>query len=133
MKAKADEVSFFVKGKPQPKQRARASKRRFYTPKETKDAEEIVRLAALRAMAGKPPLEGAIEIEITFTFPNTRKRGKSHFTRPDLDNLVKLVKDGMSKIVYKDDSQVCRLTADKSHTKAGEEGTLVHAWKRKDT
>ena len=38
-----------------------------------------------------------------------------HTTKPDLDNLIKAIKDALKGLVWVDDSQVCRLVADKKY------------------
>ncbi len=36
-------------------------------------------------------------------------------SKPDADNLAKLVKDSLNKIVFRDDAQVCELTVQKRY------------------
>ena len=38
-----------------------------------------------------------------------------HITRPDSDNLAKLVKDALNKVFWKDDSLVCDLNIKKRY------------------
>lgn len=53
---------------------------------------------------------GAVVLDITFWMPRPKKHKPGsayyHTKKPDLDNLVKNIKDAMSKSMYKDDSQV---------------------------
>ena len=128
-------VTFKVPGKARPKQRPRVTKRGItFTPKETRNAEAFVREIARQAMAGKEPFEGAIRLSVTVgrSIPrgfSKMKRGRAiagkvwPTTRPDLDNLVKLIKDSISGICFRDDSQVVVLHAAKVYSDAEE--TLV--------
>ena len=82
--------------------------------------ESRVAIFAKQAMAGLPPMAGAVMLSITAYFPIspswTKKRqlaaraGLEHVTKkPDLDNILKAIKDGMNGIVWLDDAQVVRL------------------------
>lgn len=66
-----------------------------------------------------PMLAGAlnVSIEIVAARPKTTKLD---FPRPDVDNYAKAVLDGMNKVVFKDDTQVERLTVSKRWTRKGE-------------
>lgn len=52
-----------------------------------------------------------VELTVIFKFPKPlyHKQGLEyyHTRKPDLDNLVKLVKDALTKSLYVDDAQVC--------------------------
>lgn len=59
----------------------------------------------------KQPLEGAIELSVEWHFPCGKHHpdGAYRTTRPDTDNLQKLLKDVMTDLgFWKDDAQVCR-------------------------
>lgn len=94
-------ISFFVQGRPIPKQSTRFVDGHCYTPRRVRDWQANVTLAAYVAMAGEPLLAGPLEVTLVFHMP-TRKWG-------DLDNLSKCVLDAMNRVVYADDSQVCHL------------------------
>ena len=61
-----------------------------------------------------PPLEGPIRIDCIFIFPRPKsmlwkKRAMPrvpHTSKPDTDNITKAVKDALTGIVWRDDSQV---------------------------
>lgn len=57
----------------------------------------------------KSPLTGPVSVFMLFYLGEKRD---SH-GRPDLDNLVKAVKDAMTGVVYRDDSQIVELLAKK--------------------
>lgn len=117
-------VIFTVPGEPVAKARARATmvagRERMYTPAKTERFEARVALFAQQAMAGKPPIEGAVALTVVALFPVSaswpKKRQAAalegrelHTKKPDLDNVIKAVKDGMNGIVWRDDAQVAIL------------------------
>lgn len=98
----------------QPKQSYRSLKGGGgYQPARVVKAAKVLRAAAEAAMRGREPLEGALGLTAVFAygFPKSwpkkkRQLGALKTTRPDGDNLLKLVKDAMNGVVYLDDSQV---------------------------
>ncbi len=120
-------IEFTIPGEARGKQRPRATKQgRVYTPKETVNAEAFIRMIAAAAMAGRPPLEGAVimTIDIRVGIPKSFTKKKraaaltgelSPVTKPDLDNVVKLYSDAINGIVYKDDKQIVLLVAGKKY------------------
>ena len=120
-------VRFVVPGEPRAKGRARSriakgkTGQQFvthYTPKETVEYENLVRMAAHEAMAGAAPTSFpcAVSIWAFCSVPaswSNKKRAKAlaglvlPTGKPDLDNLEKAILDGMNKIVFRDDSGVC--------------------------
>lgn len=68
--------------------------------------------------APSEPESGPLSLIITFTFRPGKRQTQSKYkmTRPDLDNLLKLVQDAMTKCGYwNDDSQVVILSASKCY------------------
>lgn len=99
---------------PQPKERPRLGKAgRIYTPKATAEYEHAVRLCA----AHLPSLEGALRLDAVFIFDrpkSLKSRGRSPRTsRPDLDNLLKALCDGLQGALFADDAQVVEMHAAK--------------------
>ena len=60
--------------------------------------------------------QGPVSVTMLFTFikPKSVKREYPTF-KPDLDNTIKAVLDGLNGCAYRDDSQVCRLFAEKQY------------------
>jgi Holliday junction resolvase RusA-like endonuclease len=56
------------------------------------------------------PMEGPIALTVEWRFfAKTHKEGTYRVTRPDTDNLQKLLKDCMTRVgFWRDDAQVCR-------------------------
>lgn len=105
-----------IPGKPFAKQRARATRQgRMYTPKETVSFERTVAEYALAS--GVKPLEGPVKFTLIAVFEPAKSWSKKktaeliwrpHTQKPDLDNIEKAVLDGLNRIAFADDSQVCQ-------------------------
>lgn len=134
------QINFAVYGEPVAKGRPRFTTRgKFpvaYTPAKTKSYEFEVGMMALTAMGGSKPLEGALEafIYVTFAVPESysKKRteaclsdSEKHTKRPDLDNVIKSVIDGMDKIVFDNDSQITSIHATKVYGEVAKVEVLV--------
>lgn len=65
------------------------------------------------------PLIGPVGATFEFYYPikDKRKKGKYKVTKPDCDNLVKLLQDCMTKLHYwNDDAQIARLVVEKAYS-----------------
>ena len=122
------QIMFTVYGNPVAKGRPRFAKRgnfvQTYTPEKTKTYETEVAMMAKAAMGASKALEGALEafIYVTYAVPTSYSKKRSeaclsglekHTKKPDLDNVVKSVVDGMDKIVFLNDSQITSIHATK--------------------
>lgn len=86
-----------IKGKP-----------RFFPNKREKETRQLLRTALLRYVP-EQPIDGAVEFRACWRFGIKQKKrhGLWKVTRPDTDNLNKLLKDVMTELgFWKDDSQV---------------------------
>lgn len=124
-------ISFKVPGIPIAKGRPRF--RRFgkfvstYTPAKTAAAEKEL-VENIINYKPETPIAGPIHLDITFFMPipkSTSKRNAElmrqeqetpHIKRPDLDNLVKLVKDALNGIFWIDDSQIFSMNVSKIYS-----------------
>jgi Holliday junction resolvase RusA-like endonuclease len=112
---------FVIPGKPFAKQRPRSTRQgRVYTPKETVSFERTV--AAIAAQHFKQPLTGAVRLTMRAVFEppaswSGKKRrehmGRPHCQKPDLDNCLKAISDGLNRIAFGDDSQVAVVIGEK--------------------
>ena len=128
-------IDFFVPGIPVPQGRARAFTRpgmkgvRFYDPKKSKGWKEIVAWEAHRQMTAERllPSNAPLKLYCWFALKAPKDRGPNHHhdRKPDLDNLVKAVKDALKGVCWQDDSQVCILVASKNYALPGEEGVRI--------
>ena len=108
---------FEIPLKPVPKERPRMLKNgRVYTPKRTKQAEDAIR-HYLRNN-GVQKCSGAVAVKIVFEFKRPKSNKSQHHTkRPDLDNLVKLVLDGIQDEygAIADDKDIIHMQASKQY------------------
>lgn len=80
----------------------------FYEPAELKEARAKLG-AHLAAHAPERPFQGAVQLLVKWCFPITGRHrdGQYKTTRPDTDNLQKLLKDVMTDLgFWSDDAQV---------------------------
>lgn len=86
--------------------------------------KDHARLVASRAMDGRPPLDGQLDLHIRvfFAVPDSWSKRKKHEAlhgiirptiAPDWDNLGKAVGDSLEMIVFRDDKQVVAGTVEK--------------------
>lgn len=127
----SNQITFHVPGLPRGKGRPRTSVRvgrdkatgavRLFsnhrTPEETAAYESLIKLAAAKAMAGRVPYTGPIQmhLHIVLPIPQSWSGVRQHraaagqivpTVKPDSDNVEKAVKDGCNGVVYRDDVQV---------------------------
>jgi len=118
-------IDLVIHGKPVGKARPRFSRRGnkvvTFTPRETQIYEQNVKSLAQVAMLGKVMLEGPVKVTITAYFAHKKKTGW-HISRPDIDNVVKAILDGLNGVVFADDAVVAQLVASKHY---GEERVEV--------
>ena len=98
---------------PTSKERPRATRSgHFYTPAKTRQFESSVKTLARQHWGNKEPLEMNLEAILTF-YSKRPKTTKLQYPRKDVDNLSKAVLDALNQVIYKDDSQIVKLTASK--------------------
>ena len=100
-----------------------------YTPKEIVEYE--ARIKNLLLDAKLTPFKGALKVRATFVCSRPQSTPKRmpyrlpKVTRPDLDNLLKSLLDGMEGTVYKNDNQVVEIQAVKALASLGEEPHIL--------
>lgn len=111
-------IAFTIPGKPFAKQRPRFSRRsgRAFTPGETASFERQVGVIASQHVS--EPIDGPVAIEIVAVFEppasaSKRRRaeilGRPHTQKPDLDNCLKAITDGLNRIAFADDRQIAEI------------------------
>jgi Holliday junction resolvase RusA-like endonuclease len=113
---------FEIFGKPQSKARHRTMVKNgkviSYTPKKTRESTEFIRDVIDRNKPEKP-IDEPIALTIKFYMPIpkswSKKKKEQALKReiyptgkPDIDNLIKLIKDSFNQIVWRDDSLVVK-------------------------
>ncbi len=113
-------VAFTVPSEPVAFARSGGNGKVRFTPKKQRDYMALVRLAAHNAMAGQAPFEGPIELTIraVYRVPSSWPKKRADVARwrtskPDADNIAKLVSDACNEIVFGDDAQVVELRVQK--------------------
>lgn len=118
------ELRFTIPGEPVAWARARLSGRVHFTPGKQRAAAGLIQVIASEAMAGAAPLDCPVAVTITAIWPwpksMTKKRRRlagSHYkiSKPDADNIAKLVGDALNGIVWRDDALVARLNIQKQY------------------
>ena len=87
----------------------------FYDPASVKEAKAQL-IGHLAQHRPAHPLEGAVALTTIWLFPKgkTHRHGEWRTTKPDTDNLQKLLKDCMTRCgFWKDDAQVVREQVEK--------------------
>lgn len=109
-------VSFTVYGKPQGKARPRFTKSgRVYTPKTTAEYEQAVTKAYIAAANGYRFEDKGVKVIISAYFvPAKSSRRTKPTIKPDIDNIIKAILDGLNGVAYNDDKQVVCVLATKS-------------------
>jgi Holliday junction resolvase RusA-like endonuclease len=94
--------------------RTKTGKVYVYEDRELKAIRAEYRSRLLKA-APKEPLKGAIRLVVKWLFPRGKHPdGEYKTTKPDTDNLLKMLKDEMTKAgFWKDDSQVASEVVEK--------------------
>jgi Holliday junction resolvase RusA-like endonuclease len=136
------QIVFTVPGDPVAKGRAKFARQggfvRAYTPKETVRYENLVRLAAQEAMAGAALLDGPVSLVVAIYLPipqswSKKKQEKARTglvgatKKPDADNILKALKDGMNGVVYVDDARITDITLQKRYATAPRVDVIVRA------
>ena len=108
-------VCITIPGEPVSFARAGSNGKRRFTPKKQADYMTAARHFAARAMEGRAPIEGPVEMEVeaVFLVPDSWSKTKRaaavwKASKPDASNLVKIVEDAFNGIVYRDDAQIAR-------------------------
>ncbi|MGI4776932.1 MAG: RusA family crossover junction endodeoxyribonuclease [Janthinobacterium lividum] len=114
-------VVFTVPGQPYGKGRPRVGsvrgRARMFTPEKTVSYENLVTVYAQQAMAGRALIESAVDVSlhIVCQIPaswSKKKQAQAEAgtvyptTKPDIDNVEKIVFDAINGVVWKDDVQV---------------------------
>ncbi len=120
-------ISFTVYGNPKSKRISEAffnpktKKMSKFSPKSSKDWEQLIRSQAQQYRVFDSPWDCAVEMELVFSMPKPKSCPKTRLfpvTKPDLDKLCRAVFDGVTGILVSDDSRIIQCTAWKQYSDA---------------
>lgn len=121
-----------VPGAPVAKGRPRFTKQGgAYTPAATRQAEWEIRAAWVAKYPDMAPLQGPLFLEVDFALPQPkgiplyRRHTASPSKKPDLDNLLKAVTDGLNKVAFVDDAQVVQVVLRKRYAVGSTPNTFI--------
>lgn len=120
---------FEVPGLPIAKSRPRFNRKtgRTWTPPKTANYESLVSLAYKEVYPDVIPAGEPIRLTVIAYFPPPKTTSKKrlalmlanlihHTKRPDVDNVLKSVQDGLNKVAFMDDSQIWSICAEKRYS-----------------
>lgn len=92
--------------------------RHRFTPKKMRHEQAAISYIAASVMAGRPLLDGPVDLRIGAFFPIPKSWPKwrriaaeaedmPHVVKPDASNIVKLLEDALNRVVWTDDARVC--------------------------
>lgn len=131
-----DQLCFTFEIEAVPQLRPRASSRggrvRLYDPSKVKQFKAVLHNLVTEQYK-KPPLTGALSVSLLFYRPvqgslsnveRQRRLSNKHkpVVKPDTDNYIKSTLDGLNGVLWEDDSQIVKLTAEKRY---GEKGKII--------
>ena len=100
-------------------------------PKNKKWAINVAAHARQAALEGRHAIfEGPLHLGLVFTMKRPKAMPKGRImpvTKPDLDKMIRSVKDALTGILYIDDAQICTLTGHKIY--GGKPGVYVELTK----
>lgn len=122
--------AFEIPGKPVAWARSRRNGNRHFT------APEQARHAAMIGLAAKAadvrPIVGPVGLDITAVFAHPASWSKArraatvyHTSKPDADNIAKIVGDALNGIAWADDAQACGISVEKMYSTDGTEKTII--------
>jgi len=108
-------VEFFIPGLPVPFARAGGGKNTpRFTPTKQRNAMAAIKDYGALAMAGRPPFDQALRLRVVVVYPwpsswSARVRERNGIwktTKPDADNLLKLIKDALEPVIWVNDARI---------------------------
>lgn len=99
-----------------------------YDPEKSRDWKRTVHYAVCQQMSEKrmlAPIDGPLALAIRFDLMRPKSVRSSYpAKRPDIDNLVKACTDALNGVLWRDDSQIVELAAEKRY--AERPGVEIH-------
>jgi len=115
----------FISMKPVPQKRHRFGRGNVYDPCKR------IKIAIAKEVQEnwtEPIMTGAVTLTVEFRFHRSKSCTELfHVKTPDTSNLLKLIEDALNGVVWKDDSQIYKIVAQKRYT-TEEEGVFIEAF-----
>jgi Holliday junction resolvase RusA-like endonuclease len=104
------------RGKQRPRSTIQGGRKWTYTPRETQDAEDELRMLLLTKPRRSYPAEIPLRVSMVFTLLKAKSATRPWPTSggahdPDVDQLAKLVMDAFNGMLWEDDAQIVELRA----------------------
>lgn len=121
-------ITFFVPGHPRGKGRPRFTRNgQPYTDRQTREYEQSIALAYRTARGRLFPQDAFLSVRVNVAMPIPKSASKAKQAamlegriacpaKPDLDNVVKAVLDGLNGVAYRDDARVANIHASKFYS-----------------
>lgn len=108
-------MKYVIPGQPIPLARPRFSQGHVW---DCQQGEKMLAATNLRFLHKGELLTGPLHAHIIFFMGHkTKKAGSWHVAVPDLDNMIKFYLDVAIGVIYEDDKQVVKITAEKVYSK----------------
>lgn len=134
-------IELTIYGEPVAKARHRTTRSGVtYTPKKTKNYEAVIKRSFKEEYPNFEPCSGEVSLRIDayFQIPKSAtilekvamKNGwKRPTKKPDIDNVIKSIADGLNGLAYLDDKQIVSIVAHKCY---GEPRVELEIWEKID-
>ena len=110
-------AEFTIHAEPTGKARPRVTRFGAYTPKKTKQYEDLVKAEYISQCLGADFADNALEITVIAIYPIPKSASKAKRAKmlageirptkkPDYDNICKAICDALNGVAYKDDAQI---------------------------
>lgn len=112
-------------GKGRPRMSVRGGHPRAYTPEKTVRYENLVRTTFMNDYPDAVPIDVPVRVDIYAQFPIPKSWSKKKKAsavdgfvskKPDIDNIIKSIFDGLNGVAWTDDAMVASVVAEKNYT-----------------
>ena len=124
-----DQLFFTFEIEPVPQLRPRVASRpyiRVYDPPKVKNFKNLLRSLAVNQYS-RPPLIGPLSVSLTFYRPVQKSISQAEreqrlsnqlkpVVKPDTDNYIKATLDALNGVLWHDDAQIVKITAEKRYS-----------------